>query len=384
MNKFLTLGTQTFASLQKYGLASTANAFNFLRQTTPGVYPVYNGLYGFPAAAEESATANNISTYLYSTGGKDQESRFNTTVFANFAIYKGLSFETRFNYQTRFEEKNTFSNTFEKWNFASNTLKVAATTPDQLSTTYLFNKNYSTTIDNVLRYNITIAEKHDLGILMGYNQNYYNYYNWDATKQGLIDESITTLGSATTMTSINGDAYDYAIRSFFGRLNYAYDSKYLLEGVFRYDGSSKFAPGNRWGFFPAFSAGWRISQEPFMKHINEYVSNLKLRASWGKTGNNVMNADASLGNYDYKAVYGSTPYSFNGLPVTTGLIQSKFANRDLQWETTTVSNLGLDGTLFRGAVNFEIDLYNKFTEGILYVPTIPLTVGTATAATKKI
>lgn len=120
-----------------------------------------------------------------------------------------------------------------------------------------------------------------------------------------------------------------------------------------------------------------------MKNMNDYVSNLKLRASWGKTGNNVMNADASLGNYDYKAVYGSTPYSFNGLPVN-GLIQSKFANGDLRWETTTVTNLGLDGSLFKGAVNFEVDLYNKFTEGILYVPTIPLTVGTATAATKNI
>ncbi|QNK61606.1 TonB-dependent receptor [Pedobacter sp. PAMC26386] len=383
VNKFLTLGTQTFASLQNFGLANTANAFNFLRQTTPGVYPVYNGLYGFPAAAEESATANNILTYLYSTGGKDQESRFNTTVFAKIDILKGLSFESRFNYQTRFRETNAHSNTFEKWNFATNTQKVAATTPDQLSTTYAFNKNYSTTIDNVLKYNTTIHEKHDIGILAGYNQNYYNYYNWDATKTGLIDESITTLGSATTMTSINGDSYDYAIRSYFGRLNYAYDSKYLLEGVFRYDGSSKFGPDNRWGFFPAFSAGWRISQEPFMKNINEYVSNLKLRASWGKTGNNVMNSDPAKGNYDYRTAYSSFPYSFNGQPVT-GLIQPKFANGDLKWETTTVTNLGLDGALFKGAVNFEVDLYNKYTDGILYIPTIPLTVGTATAATKNI
>ncbi|MBB6502984.1 SusC/RagA family TonB-linked outer membrane protein [Pedobacter cryoconitis] len=383
VTKFLTLGTQTFASLQDYGPASTDNAFNFLRQTTPGVYPVYNGLYGFPSAAEESATANNILTYLYSSGGKDQESRFNTTVFAKLDIYKGLSFETRFNYQTRFEEKNAHSNTFEKWNFATNTLKVPATTPDQLSTSYAFNKNYSTTIDNVLRYNTTIAEKHDIGILLGYNQNYYNYYTFDATKTGLIDQSITTLGSATTMTSINGDAYDYSIRSYFGRLNYAFNSKYLLEGVFRYDGSSKFAPSNRWGFFPAFSAGWRISQEPFMEKLNNYVSNLKLRASWGKTGNNVMNIDPSRGNYDYQASYGSSAYSFNGLPVN-GLIQSKFANSDLKWETTTLSNIGLDGMLFKGAVNFELDLYNKYTNGILYIPTIPLTVGTATAATKNI
>ncbi|SMD14611.1 SusC/RagA family TonB-linked outer membrane protein [Pedobacter nyackensis] len=380
---FLTVGTQTFASNQTYGLASTDNAFNFLRQTTPGVYPMWDGKFGFPAAAEESATANNISAYLYGTGGADNESRFNTTVFAKFDILKGLNFETRFNYQVRQEEFNNHSITNERWNFASNTLKTAATTPDQLSTTYGFNKNRSYTIDNILNYKTTIAKNHDIGALVGYNQNYYNYYNFGATKKGLIDETITTLTSATSLTSASGGEYDYALRSYFGRLNYAYKSRYLLEGVFRYDGSSKFSSNNRWGFFPAFSAGWRISEETFMMGLNEYVSNLKLRASWGKTGNNVMNTDASLGNYDYQAVYGLTNYSFNGTQ-STGLISTKFANNNLVWESTTTTNIGLDGNLLKGALNFEIDLYKKYTEGILFTPTIPLTTGTATAATQNI
>ncbi|GAA3958214.1 TonB-dependent receptor [Pedobacter ginsengiterrae] len=374
---FLTVGTQTFASNQTFGLASTDNAFNFLRQTTPGVYPVYNGRYGFPAAAEESSTANNISQYLYSNGGADNETRINTTVFARFDIVKGLNFETRFNYQTRQEESNSHSNTFEKWNFATNTLKQAATTPDQLSTSYNFNKNYSYTIDNILNYKTTISKVHDLGVLAGYNQYYYNYYNFGASKKGLIDETITTLGSATTLTSASGDEYDYALRSYFGRLNYAFKNRYLLEGVFRYDGSSRFSAENRWGFFPALSAGWRISEEPFMEGLNKYIGNLKLRASWGKTGNNAS------GNYDYQAVYGATNYSFNAIQ-STGLVSTKFANNDLKWETTTTTNIGLDGNLFKGALTFEIDLYKKYTDGILFTPTIPLTTGNATAATQNI
>lgn len=375
--KFLTVGTQTFASYQTYGLASTDNAFNFLRQTTPGVYPVYDGRYGFPSAAEESSTANNITQYLYSTGGADNETRINTTLFAKFDILKGLNFETRFNYQTRQEEFNTHSVTYERWNFATNTLKQARTTPDQLSTSYGFNKNRSYTIDNILNYTTNIANAHDISVMAGYNQYYYNYYNFGASKKGLIDETITTLNSATTLTSASGDEYDYAMRSYFGRLNYAFKNRYLLEGVFRYDGSSRFSAENRWGFFPAVSAGWRISEEPFMKDLNNYIGNLKLRVSWGKTGNNAS------GNYDYQAVYGATNYSFNGLQ-SSGLVSTKFANNDLKWETTTTTNIGLDGNLLKGALTFEIDLYKKYTDGILFTPTIPLTTGTATAATQNI
>ncbi|GAB3902489.1 SusC/RagA family TonB-linked outer membrane protein [Mucilaginibacter boryungensis] len=376
--KFLTLGTQTYASVQTYGLASTGNAFNFLRQTTPGVYPIYNGKYGFPSAPEESSTANNILSYLNTTGGSDQESRINTTLFANVNLYKGLVLETKFNYQTRFEENNSHAIPFEKWDFSTNTLKQGQAAASQLTTYYDFNKNAQYTFDAVLRYNTTIAKNHDIGALVGFNQYYYNYYYFDATKLGLIDPTITTLSSATTPTASTGDKYDYSLRSIFGRLNYAFKQRYLVEAVFRYDGSSKFAANNRWGFFPAFSAGWRLSEEPFMKDVNNYVSNLKLRASWGQTGNN-----GSVGNYDYQANYNTNAYSFNGTAVT-GLASGKFPNPNLKWETTTTSNIGLDGSLFNGKLDFELDVYRKYTSGILFTPTIPLTVGTASAATQNI
>lgn len=376
--KFLTLGTQTYASVQTYGLANTTNAFNFLRQTTPGVYPFYNGKYGFPSAPEESSTANNILQYLNANGGSDQETRINTTLFANVNLYKGLILETKFNYQTRFEENNSHSIPFEKWDFSTNTLKQAQAAPGTLSTYYDFNKNSQYTLDAVLRYNTNVAKNHDIGAIVGFDQYYYKYYYFDATKLGLIDPTITTLTSATTPTASTGDAYDYSLRSIFGRLNYAFKQRYLFEAVFRYDGSSKFAADNRWGFFPAFSAGWRLSEEPFMKNINNTVSNLKLRASWGQTGNN-----GSVGNYDYQANYNTNAYSFNGAAVT-GLASVKFPNQNLKWETTTTTNIGLDGSLFNGKMDFELDAYRKYTSGILFTPTIPLTVGTASAATQNI
>lgn len=377
INNFLTIGTQTFGSIQTYKLGDTSSAFNNMTQTVPGIYPEYQGKYGAPSASEEAVNANNIISALYSLGGANQLSRLNTTLFANVNIFKGLTFESKFHYDNSYTENNKHNTPYEIWNFATNTLVRSSAAPTSLTTTYNVSRNYSIIFDDVLRYNTTIANLHDIGVMVGYNQQYFNNYNIGAVKTGLIDPSIATFNSATTLTSINGDEYDYALRSVFGRINYAYKQRYLFESVLRYDGSSRFAAADRWGIFPAFSAGWRLSEESFMKNIKKIVDNLKVRASWGKTGNNAS------GNYDYQATYNSTPYSFNAT-ATTGLIQSKISNPALQWETTTTTNLGLDGTLLNNKLRFETDIYNRNTNGILFVPTIPITVGTATAATRNI
>lgn len=375
--KFLTLGTQTFGSIQNSSVTDMNTVFAYLKQTVPGVYSKYNGKYGYPTAAEESATANNPLASLYANDGDNTVTRFSTTLFANLDILKGLTMEAKVHYDHSFTEYNIHPVPQERWNFAKNDIGSSAASPSQLTTQYSLYKSYNVVLDNILRYHAVIADKHDIGLLAGYNQQYFYLYNFGASKKGLLDASLTTLNSATTMNSINGDAYDYALRSYFGRLNYAYNQRYLFEAVLRYDGSSRFSKDNRWGFFPALSAGWRISEEPFMEGINQYVEHLKLRASWGKTGNNAS------GNYDYQASYNTTNYSFNGSAVS-GLIQTKSANPDLQWETTTTTNIGLSGSLFRGSLDFEVDAYHGFTEGILFVPTVPITVGTATAATRNI
>jgi len=382
--KFLTVGTQTYGQLSSKGLGSTDNAFNYLGQTTPGLYPYYDGKYGYPSATEESPTANNILSRLYDTGGDDKSTSFNTTLFANLRIADDLTLESKVNYNTDFTEYNSHPLSYEKWNFLTNeSVEIVRGTPADLTTYYSFNKDYMVTLESLLRYNKIFNEKHDFGALLGYNQYYYNYYNFNTTKKGLTDETITTLNSATSVLSSAGDEYDYAMRSWFGRLNYAYESKYLLEAVCRYDGSSRFSSDNRWGFFPAFSAGWRISEEPFMTRVKGVLDNLKLRLSWGKTGNNATNYNDAADNYLYQATYSSTNYSFGGSEAN-GLAVTQLANSKLKWESTALANIGLDGTLFGGLLDFELDMYRKYTDGILYTPTIPLTVGTASAAVENI
>ncbi|TDE17213.1 SusC/RagA family TonB-linked outer membrane protein [Dyadobacter psychrotolerans] len=376
--KFITIGTQTFAQTQSKDLGNTGNAFNFLRQTVPGVYPYYDGRYGQPSATDEIQTANNILTYLNSTGGDDRESRFNTTLFANFDILKGLKFETKLNYQMRFAEYNSHAIPLLRWNFANNIADDISQTndPTTMSTSYSFNKNYQVTFDNVLRYNTILGKDHDIGALAGYNQYYYNYYDLGASKMGLIDWTITTLGSATDLSSISGQEYDRSMRSWFGRVNYAFRSKYLFEANVRYDGSSRFSPQTRWGTFPSFSAGWRISEERFFRDLGTPLTNLKLRASWGKLGNNAS------GDYDYQATYGKVGYSFNGA-VSSGLVQGKIANPLLKWETTTVTNVGVDANAFNNRANIELEWYQKYTDGILTTPPIPITAGTVSAPTQN-
>jgi TonB-linked SusC/RagA family outer membrane protein len=370
--KWLTMGTQTFASTQTYDMGNTASAFNFLGQTTPGVVPTYNGRYGFPHAQEESSTANAILAFLNNTDGSNVQSRFNTTLYAIINLYKGLTLESRFNYQIRFGEYNSHSVPQERWNFATNEVKTFPGDPSTFSTYYSFDKATQTTIDNVLRYSTKIGSDHDISALAGYNQMYSNSYNFNASKQGLIDYSITTLGSALLPTTTNGGESDYAMRSWFGRVNYAFRNKYLLEANLRYDGSSRFSPSTRWGLFPSVSAGWRIIDEKFMEGTKSWLSNLKIRGSWGKLGNNAS------GVYDWQSTYATRLYSFNNVQ-SSGLAVGRIANPELQWETTTTTNFGLDGAVLNNKLFFEFDLYQRLTDGILSTVPVPLTVGTASS-----
>lgn len=374
VNRYLTLGTQTFASTQLFDPGNTSSAFNYLHQTTPGVVPYWDGRYGFPQAPEESSTANNILAFLNNTAADDQTTRINSTLYATLNILKGLSLETRFNYQIRQNEYNSHSNAgpSERWNFATNEQKSFLPSLDNLTTYYSFDKNRQLTFDDVLRYNTTIAKDHDLSAFVGYNQLYYNYYDFGATKRGLIDYNITTPGSALTPTTTTGNEYDYAIRSYFGRINYGYKGKYLLEGNLRYDGVSRFSPDTRWGLFPSVSAGWRISEENFMASTRDWLSDLKIRASWGKLGNNAS------GYYDWQATYASQLYSFNNAQVS-GLAVDSYANPYLQWETTTNTDLGLEGSFLNSRLFFELNFYRRLTSGILTTTPIPLTAGTASA-----
>jgi TonB-linked SusC/RagA family outer membrane protein len=374
-NKWLTVGTRTYATMNDTQMGNYSNVLTYAYQTTPGVYPAHNGLWGYPEAPEESATANNLYVMLNGLKGKDKVTRINSTLYSRVKLLKGLSWDFNLNYNKRFDEYNSIGNPAvgRRVKFSNNQVMSPVTDPSLLSTYYNTYSSYTRVLENLLRYQTTLAEKHGIAALLGYNETYAYSYNHNATKKGLFDESAYVFDAATTMISTTGTSSDWAMRSWFGRLNYDFDQRYLFEANLRYDGSSRFSTDNRHGVFPSFSAGWRISEEGFMKSLNIF-QNLKLRGSWGKLGNNAS------GNYDYMALYNPVGYSFNGIQVT-GLASTKIPNPLLQWESTTVTNLGLDASLLGGRLTAEVDAYNKVTDGILTTPPIYLTLGLVGAPT---
>ena len=156
--------------------------------------------------------------------------------------------------------------------------------------------------------------------------------------------------------------------SYFGRVNYGYKDRYLFEGNFRYDGSSRFAKGKRWGLFPSFSAGWRLSEEEFMKEI-PWIYNLKLRASWGQLGNERIDLFRYVDLVDL-----TKTYSLNGT-IQSGAAVTAYNDPNITWETTTMTNVGLDMNLFDGSFDFSLEWFDKRTSDILRKVTLPDQVG---------
>ena len=377
VNSWLTLGTRTFGWLQTKEMGNYGNMLGYFNQTTPGLIGRYKGVLGAPEAPEESATANNLYGMLNQNYGSDMSSRFNTTVYSKITFMKGLSWDFNFNYNKRIDENNNYTNASDAYRvkFSNGAVISPATDPSLMTTYYNTYINSSYTLENLLHYDTKIGKNHTISVLLGYNEYYYSDYNHDSSQKGLIDGSIFTPNTATTMLSVTGGATDRALQSLFGRINYTFKDRYLFEANLRYDGSSRFSPDSRWGVFPSFSAGWRLSEEDFVKSLG-FVQNLKLRASWGQLGNNAS------GDYDYQSTYGKVNVSFNGLQMA-GLAQGKIANPLLQWESTNVTNFGLDASFLNSRLSTEIDVYNKVTNGILTTPPVYLTLGLKTAPTQN-
>jgi TonB-linked SusC/RagA family outer membrane protein len=230
-----------------------------------------------------------------------------------------------------------------------------------------FNQSLLTTLYSTLNYNKYFGMDHTISALVGYNQESFRNRFLQANRPTLPADNLTELDAGSLNGQSNsGTSYEWAIQSFFGRLNYNYKEKYLLEANFRYDGTSRIYQANRWGVFPSISAGWRLSNEEFLKD-NVWVDNLKVRASWGKLGNQ------NIGNYPYQDILSTTSYPFSGLE--PGVVQTRLTDKNLKWETTTITDIGVDFSLKNGLISGTLDWYNKVTDGILYNIEIPLSVG---------
>ncbi len=216
------------------------------------------------------------------------------------------------------------------------------------------------TLQALARYSFD-TKAHHVNILAGISQEQYRE-NWDSGyRKDFPNDALYELNAAsTTGQTVSGSGTEWALRSFFGRINYSYLDRYLLEVNARYDGTSRFPSKGRWGLFPSVSAGWRISEEPFIKNKLLWIDNLKLRLSWGRLGNQ------NIGNYPYQNVLTlGRNYPF-GNTMSSGAAVTTLANANVSWETTEVTDLGLDFTILKGKLDGVIDVYNKKTSDILY------------------
>jgi TonB-linked SusC/RagA family outer membrane protein len=191
---------------------------------------------------------------------------------------------------------------------------------------------------------------------------------------GDLDHAYMSLMKNNTTATVSGYPYgDSRGMSYFGRLNYDFAEKYMFTAIFRADGSSVFAPGHRWGYFPSFSAGWVVSNEKFMKNTANWLSFLKIRAGWGQNGNKSISAFQYEAAFAYDAY---SMYSFNNTKdtPTKGASLSRLANEDLTWETSEQLDLGFDARFLGGKLGVVFDWYKKTTKDLLlYVPVSPTT-----------
>ncbi len=237
----------------------------------------------------------------------------------------------------------------------------------RLETFNIINKN--TLIENYLTYDFDVKD-HKFSTLAGhsYQEIYLQGRGWSINRFPITPvQPIYNPGIGQELTLANNRPGGYAtineLQSFFSRVNYSYKNKYLATANFRMDGSSKFGANNKYGYFPSFSLGWKISEEDFMR--NSPFSNLKLRAGWGQTGNQEIPSKITQALYTATISSGSSYPLFPTGAYPAGIVYSRLANPDIQWEVSTQTNVGLDFGLFGGKLSGAVDYFRKVSNNIL-------------------
>ena len=349
-----------------------SGAFN----TVPGMtlYDPATGLYGGIQNPEEE-NVSNFNPYrrqwFYKDDFPTKTRRMVAKLYASVKPFKGLTLRGSFtyNYWTRRVEQHLTDRDLYRF-----TADGPVLIREGVVRTYIRRYNYANTYrsSEITANYVFKASKLSGSVLVGASQEYDKDEHESFLRYDLIDDSLTSIDAATTNGPIGGNYTEWAMRSYFGRVNLSWDDKYLLEANFRADGSSKFAPKHRWGYFPSVSAGWRLSEEGFMKNTRHWLDQLKLRASYGSLGNN-----ATTSYYMYQSLFATANYVLNG-NIAGGFAQTILSDSRLTWEKTYMTNIGIDYALLNSRLSGSIDIYNKDTKGILISLPAPLEHGTST------
>ncbi|MBJ6108011.1 TonB-dependent receptor [Hymenobacter sp. BT523] len=331
----------TYSISKDPGIEGKDNRFHQLLSETPIVEDTagINTAYGKNEAYRWGVSTASPIAVINAYEGDTRNYRTLGTVFGEYQPVNGLRLRSSLNFDNNESTSNSYA------------------PPTRNLSTSLASGSYSTyrrqtfVNENTATYSRTLG-KHDFSLLGGYSYNFSRLDNNSASSSGgFVNNTVRTLNGAVAITTSGPTASQNVLLSTFGRLQYSYDGKYLLSASVRRDASSRFGQEDRAGVFPAVSAGWRISQEPFLQSVG-FLSDLKLRASLGYSGNN------SIGDYSSIATLGITNYTFGGL-IAPGQAPNKVGNSRLKWERNRTVDFGADFGVLKNRITASFDYYTK-------------------------
>ncbi len=315
----------------------------------PAIYPVYNAYGQYDESmfyANPVAIANNSINNAFTN-------RTTGNAYVEYKFLHGFTFTSKVGTDIYNLREHSYDPTTTRQGKKYNGLGIEGT-------------NYASnlTTNNVLQYIKDIKKNHNIDLLIG--QSFEKYSNRSTYIEGINfpNDNLQYIASAGTIRAASATALDRVLNSFFGQFKYNYKVKYIFTLTARADGSSKFGKNNKYGYFPSASFAWRMSEEPFIKKA-KWINELKLRASYGLTGNDGIGDFASLGLY-------GAGYNYGG---GSGIAPTQLPNPDLKWESTAQTGLGLDVSLIKNRINLNFDVYYNHTRDLLLDRPIPASSG---------
>ena len=363
INSRLTIGNNVHMAY-RFTKGDAGNRYSDVIFNAP-VIPAYDedGSYGEP------------NTSLTGSKNAMAEVAWNTPTNSNYRVMDNLFLEFKFTDWLKFRFQGGIDMVYNEYKLFSPTYNDGGQTNAQNSYTETRSKDFMWVTDYLLYFDKTFGD-HTINAMGGFSQQLFSYDNMSGTAKDYVSEvdnmHVFDGGTNADERELSGGRQELALASWFGRINYDYKGRYLFSFNLRADGSSRFKGDNRWGVFPSLSAGWRISEENFFNV--DPISNLKVRASWGQLGNQ------SIGSYyptvaavgKQNVVFG--PSADNQI-LYAGYSQTALGNPSLKWETTTVTNIGVDLGFFNNSLNVTADYFVKNTDGILRSMVLPPSVG---------
>ena len=366
VNKWLSFGTNLSFTR---GIHMSSNAISDAMKRNP-IAPIYNQDGGWNSPIPNTGPSHPIRVLEFAQYRWPMSQRFSGSGYAEIRLIEGLKFRSQFSYDMGSSQNRSYTPVYYVTQLESN---------ERSTVTESMGNNRGWVWTNYMNYDKSFGD-HNVNMTAGTEAQYG--YGYSMTSQSYDQPDIPSmyyLNSSPQLDSAKVSPnraypsfpYETTMNSYFVRGNYSFMGKYLLTATVRWDGSSKFATGYKWGTFPSFSLGWNIKREAFMEDI-DFLNSFKIRGGWGQVGNS-----ESVGSFEYlTSIVGNQKYVFNDV-VVEGQAVDKLGNLEIQWETAQQTNIGFDGGMFRNMFNFTFDYFVRKTLGMLYDLPTPYFAGAA-------